>query len=153
MKNITLQRVKINNHDIELLLSLEKSIGNLKTYSAMTDKKETEDELKESIVYFIKENDEVVGNIEYQKKADGSIYLSGLMVKPEFQGKGIGREAMRQVLEEVSDVERIWLATHPSNTPAIKLYLSFGFIIEEKIENYFGDGEPRIIMSRKKKDK
>jgi len=79
--------------------------------------------------------------------------LSGLMVKPEFQGKGIGREAMRQVLEEVSDVERIWLATHPSNTPAIKLYLSFGFIIEEKIENYFGDGEPRIIMSRKKKDK
>ena len=37
-----------------------------------------------------------------------------------------------------------------SNGPARKLYESFGFVISQELENYFGDGEPRLEMVLKR---
>lgn len=28
------------------------------------------------------------------------------------------------------------------------MYLSLGFQIEKRIENYYGDGEPRVVMGK-----
>jgi ribosomal-protein-alanine N-acetyltransferase len=58
----------------------------------------------------------------------------------------LARKAMIHVLNEIELVKRIDLVTHPDNTKAINLYESLGFKIESTIENYFGDGEPRIVM-------
>ena len=55
---------------------------------------------------------------------------------------------MTFVLEEFRDVKRIDLVTHPDNIKAIALYQSLGFAIESRKENYYGDGEPRIVMAR-----
>jgi ribosomal protein S18 acetylase RimI-like enzyme len=52
------------------------------------------------------------------------------------------------ILEELKDYKRIELVTHPDNKSAIKLYFSFGFLTEKQMENYFGDGEPRILMAK-----
>jgi ribosomal protein S18 acetylase RimI-like enzyme len=150
MKNIILQRATIN--DVDIFLSLEKSVAHLKTYSAIVKKDEAKKEIEDNIVYLIKMDDIVTGSIEYKMEDDVTAYLGGLVVSPNFQGKGIAREAIRQVLEIIGDDKKIYLVTHPDNIPAVKLYLSFGFIIGERKENYFGDGEPRIVMSRLKQN-
>lgn len=148
MKNINLQRATAD--DVEVFLTLEKSAAHLKTYSAVVDEKEVLEEIEKNIVYLIKMDDLIVGSIEYRMEDDDTAYFSGLVVKPDFQGQGIAREAIGLVLEMIGDVKKVYLFTHPHNIPAIKLYLSFGFIIEGWKDNHFGDGEPRIVMSRNK---
>lgn len=148
MKNINLQRAKAD--DVDIFISVEKTAIGVKTYSGITDEAEAKQEIEKNIVYFIKIVDKVVGSIEYKMEDGDMAYLSGLVVLPDFQGKGIARQAIERVLEEIGDVKKVYLVTHPHNTPAIKLYLSFGFIIDGWKDNYFGDGEPRIIMARKK---
>lgn len=86
----------------------------------------------------------------YQMKSPDHAYISGLVIRPEFQGRGLATEAMEKVLEELKDVTTIDLVTHPDNARAITLYESLGFSISERIENYFDDGEPRVVMTLRK---
>ncbi len=147
---IQLQKATIN--DISTLISIEKKVAGLKLYSAMTSDKEwrAEFEKPNTAVYLITKSDQVVGDVSFEKK-DGNAYISGLAVEPAFQGMGIGQEAIRQILEELKDCKTIELVTHPENKPAVNLYLSLGFEIKETKENYFGDGEPRVVMVKKNK--
>ena len=71
-----------------------------------------------------------------------------MVINPRFQGQGIAREAMMIILEKFKDVKRIDLLTHPDNIKAINLYQSLGFMAESRKENYYGDGEPRIVIAR-----
>ncbi|MDD4902625.1 MAG: GNAT family N-acetyltransferase [Patescibacteria group bacterium] len=151
MENINLKRATLS--DVDIFLSLEKSVAHLKTYSAIIEKDEVKKEIENNIVYLIKAGDSIVGSIEYKMEDDDTAYFSGLVVSPDFQGKGIAREAIKQVLEIIGEDKKIHLVTHPDNIPAVKLYLSFGFIIGERKDNYFGDGEPRIVMTRLKQNK
>jgi len=137
--------------DIPTFIALEKSIGNLRTYSNMTDEKEAKDEFKKNIVHFIQYDDEIVGSVEYEIKGPDHAYISGLLVNPKFQGKGIGRETMKWLLKKLQNIKTIDLVTHPDNIVAVNLYKSLGFTIGKRIENYFGDGEPRIILALEKK--
>ena len=146
MKNINLQRATAD--DVDIFVLLEKSVVGVKTYSGIVEKDEAEKEIEENIVYIIKLDDLAVGNIEYKMEDKDTAYLGGLVVLPDFQGQGIAREAIKQILEKIGDVKKIYLVTHPHNSPAIKLYLSFGFVIDGWKDNYFGDGEPRIVMSK-----
>lgn len=129
-------------------IELEKSVAHLKTYSAMTTEEEVQEEFKKNTIFFIEREGEVVGSIEYEMKSPDHAYLSGFVVKAEFQNQGIGREALRQLLEKLKGVKVIDLVTHPDNKAALALYSSFGFTVGERIENYFGDGEPRVVLSR-----
>lgn len=148
MQEIILQRARVG--DVDAYLSIEKSVGagQAKTYSGVTTKREAEEELAKNIVYLIKKEEDVVGTIQYQLEGKDCAHITGFVVDPRFQEQGIGREALARVLEELKEIKRIDLVTHPHNTPAIMLYLSFGFIIESWKDNYFGDGEPRIVLSR-----
>lgn len=132
--------------DIPILLDIEQSVAGTKLYSPMLDKGEWEEELKKGVVYIIEENALPVGNTSYEKRFDGSVHISGLVVSSQFQGRGIARAVLTRVLEEVENAKRIDLVTHPDNVPALKLYQSFGFVIESRKENYFGDGEPRLVL-------
>jgi RimJ/RimL family protein N-acetyltransferase len=134
MKNINLQRATIK--DVEIFISLEKSVVGPKTYSGTVEKKEAEEEIENNIVYFIKRGDKAIGSIEYNMESEDIANLSGVVVSPEFQGHGVAREAIKQLLEKIGDVKEVRLVTHPHNTPAIKLYLSFGFVIEGWKDNY-----------------
>jgi putative acetyltransferase len=61
-----------------------------------------------------------------------------IVVHPEFQGKKIGRTIFTIFLEEVGlnrhDIGRVELVARESNTKAIKLYQSLGFMIEGRLE-------------------
>lgn len=65
---------------------------------------------------------------------------------PKFQGQRLAKLAMAKLLKELENYKIVDLVVHPENITAIKLYELFGFIIKDRKENYYGDGEPRLIM-------
>ncbi len=132
--------------DMEVLIDIEKSVEKTKVYSPMLSEKAWKEELAECQVYLITYGDTMVGSLAYEEKTPDHIYISGIIVRPEFQGKGIATNAMKQVLAKYSDAARIDLVTHPENR-ALKLYQSLGFVVEGREENYFGDGEPRLVLA------
>lgn len=136
--------------DAATFLELERSIPLTSTYSPTTDLDEAASEIENNVVYFILEGEKIVGDVMYQMKSPDHAYISGLIIRPEFQGRGLATAAMEKVLGELKDVPTIDLVTHPDNARAIKLYASLGFTIGERIENHFGDGEPRIVMALKR---
>ncbi len=116
-KIIKIRLQKATAQDIPKLLLIENSVANTKIYSAMTSEDEWKVEFKKegAVVYLILKDDVVVGNTSYEKINDHNAHISGLVVKPQFQGMGIGRETIRLILEELKDVKTIELATHPEN--------------------------------------
>lgn len=136
--------------DIPKLTALEKSVAGQETYSPMLEAHEWEEEIGRTNVFLVEHNSKVVGNASYELKPDGSAYISGLVIEPAFQGKGIARKAMSALLEKLQGVKNVWLVTHPENMAAVHLYQSLGFVVGERVENYYGDGQPRIKMSLKR---
>jgi ribosomal protein S18 acetylase RimI-like enzyme len=61
-----------------------------------------------------------------------------LVVHPQFQGKKIGRTIFTIFLEEIGrnrpDVGKVELIARESNTKAIALYQSLGFLVEGRLE-------------------
>ncbi len=145
---IILKKVGLN--DISKLVEIEKSVAGSKTYSAETNENEWQEEIKNNIVYLIEKNGETVGDISYEYKDPNHVYISGLAIDPRFHNQGIARQALNLILEELKDIKQIDLVTHPDNLPALHLYQSLGFVIESRVENYYGDGEPRLILVLKK---
>ncbi|MEK7554209.1 MAG: GNAT family N-acetyltransferase [Patescibacteria group bacterium] len=136
--------------DIPTLLKLEQSVAGTNVYSPMLEKSDWTEELQTNKVYLIEKNNVVVGNLSYERKSSDHVYVSGLVISPEFQGQGVAREVLTRLLKELKDVKRIDLVTHPENQKALQLYQSLGFVVESRKENYFGDGEPRLILANKK---
>lgn len=143
--SIELRRATEN--DLDEFIALEKSVDEDRTYSAMADLTEASEQLHDSKTYFILEDGKIVGNVSYEMKSPDHAYVSGLMVHPDYQNRGIGRAAMLKILDELKGIPVIDLVTHPENDVAIKLYESLGFTRGDIIENYFGDGESRMVMT------
>jgi len=75
----------------------------------------------------------------------GRIEVKQILVVPSFQKKGYGRKFVGK-LKELTTGEPVWFVTHPRNAPAIILYLKSGYRITGWKDNYYGDGQPRIIF-------
>jgi len=133
--------------DVDTYLSIEKKVGS-RIYFPMDSKKDFFEAMEKRRIYFIENQGEIVGHISYESRKDGSIYFNGFAILPEHQGRGFGRKAVDLIRGEVERAPRIDLVTHPDNFKAIELYQSLDFKIIERKENYFGDGEPRVIMVR-----
>ncbi len=73
-----------------------------------------------------------------------------LIVLPEYKGKGYGKEIIQYMLS-IMKIERVWLVTHPKNKRALLLYLKSGFEINGYKEDYYGDGQPRVVLTLQKK--
>ncbi len=137
---------KASISDIPTLLELEKTVAGTDVYSPMLEENEWKEELENSKVYLIEKDDKIVGNLSYEQKDKNHIHISGLVINPSFQRQGIARRVLSDLLEKFKDIQRIDLAAHPDNYRALKLYQSLGFIVESRKENYYGDGEPRLIL-------
>lgn len=145
MSDITFQKATIE--DIDKFIEIEKTAVELKVYSGIIDKEEAKEEIENNEVYFILKDNKIVGSTEYQIKSSKHAYLGGLVILPEFQGQGIAREAAKFRLEKLKNMDRVDLVTHPRNSKIIMLYLSLGFYIESWKDNYYGDGEPRLVLA------
>jgi ribosomal-protein-alanine N-acetyltransferase len=106
--------------------------------------------LKKYKVFLIEKGKDTVGSLAYEQKNADNVYIADIAIKPAFQRQGIGREVLKNLLQKFKDVKRIDLLTHPENK-ALKLYESLGFVTESVEENYYGDGEPRLVLALEKK--
>lgn len=104
------------------------------------------DYLQGSDVYVLYDEDEPVGFFAFKKVNDG-IEVKAIVVTPEKQGKGHGKAMMKYLLE-VTAGNTLHLVTHPKNSSAITYYLKSGFEIYGWKDNYYGDGEPRLLLKR-----
>ena len=147
VKSIKIIFKKAAGKDIPVLLEIEKSVSGKRTYSPMLTKEEWLEALKKNtMIYLLEMSSKIVGEVSYKIKSSDHAYIDGLVVMPEFQGKGIAREAMKILLKKLKSFKRIDLVTHPENEIAVNLYKSLGFATKKVIENYFGDGEPRLLL-------
>ncbi|PIU07799.1 MAG: hypothetical protein COZ85_00505 [Candidatus Moranbacteria bacterium CG_4_8_14_3_um_filter_34_16] len=142
-----MELIQATTKDIQTLLEIEKTTIGLKLYSGYFNEKEVEEYVKKSIVFLIKNNKDIVGSISYDVIGSDHADISDLVIKQEFQKQGFGRKAMELLFEKLRDHKKLSLCVHPDNH-ARKLYESFGFKVESRKENYFGDGEPRLIMTK-----
>lgn len=74
--------------------------------------------------------DTVVGHIMWGRDEDGSYWLGGMLIDGTEQGKGVGRAAVRTLMEWLAQREscrELRLSYHPDNAVAARLYASLGF--------------------------
>ena len=140
-----MELIQATTKDIQKLLEIEKTTIGLKLYFGYFNEEEVEGYVKNSVVYLIKNDNDIVGSISYDVIDSDHADISGLVIKPEFQKQGMAKRAMELLFEKLKNYKKLSLVVHPDNH-ARKLYESFGFEKESRKENYFGDGEPRIIM-------
>jgi ribosomal-protein-alanine N-acetyltransferase len=145
----SIQLIRATAQDVDELLEVEKTTIGLKVYSGYFTKEELGDWVNDEIVFLIKNGDDIVGSLSYQIKSNDHAYISGLVIKKKFQRKGFAMEAMKKLIDEhLKNYKLIDLAVHPENH-AVMLYEELGFQKGKMIENYFGDGEPRMMMEKR----
>jgi diamine N-acetyltransferase len=94
--------------------------------------------------YAICDGDDVVGlaAVEYipENEDFDRHWVPRLMIGEEFQGKGYGKIAMKNIIEMITsqypDCQRVRLSVVPENAGAIQFYKNLGFVeTDEKIES------------------
>lgn len=70
-----------------------------------------------------------VGCAGLRRLAADTVELKRLFVRPEFQGRGLGKQLLRAAINQAVALgyQRIWLDTVPQLTTAIELYHRWGF--------------------------
>jgi ribosomal-protein-alanine N-acetyltransferase len=82
------------------------------------------------------------------EREDG--WILGMAVAPDQRGQGIGARILVQLLAVFQrlGVARVLLTVEPGNAPARRLYDEHGFVEVDEEPEYFGPGEPRVVMAR-----
>lgn len=84
-------------------------------------------------IYVVKDEDKVVGFSIAVKDSEHEGRLRSIYLLEEFQGKGIGKELLRETLEWLEPEKRdIRLEVVETNQHAISLYSKFGFVVARK---------------------
>ena len=139
---------KATRKQAQKLVDFEQTICAPRLYSKPLDLEDAIKEIDKNHYYFIKHDGQIVGTAAYCVREDESCHISNMAVSAQCRGQGIARKAMMFLMEKCQDHWRIDLSTHPENFRSIPLYESFGFITEKTIDNFLGDGEPRMIMAK-----
>lgn len=144
---INLRRATID--DVPTLLEIEQATKGEKIYIGNFTAEEITRWITDEYVYLILENQSRIGSLSYEIREDDRAYISGLVIRPEHRKQGLAKQAMLLLLEQLTHHPGIDLVVHPANHPAINLYTSLGFSSGSTVDNYFGDGEPRIKMTKR----
>lgn len=108
----------------EILTKLYNSVG----WSAYTDEPDKMDKLLEGSAFYIsawKEN-ELVGLIRSVSDHASIAYIQDILVHPDFQRKGIGRQLMISLLKEFQSIRQVVLLTDDTEKTKA-FYQSLGF--------------------------
>ena len=140
--------VQATARDVESFIALQEQSTDRKLWGAVDDIEKGLREIAENTLLLLRADDETVGSVAYRIRPDGSVYISNVIVAPSARGRGYARSALSFILEVNKDAPRVDLVTHPENERALRVYQSLGFAIECCKDNYFGDGEPRLVLAR-----
>ena len=102
-------------------------------------------------VYVAKQQQEVVGLIEYMRDWDNprKSYLVGISIAKEMRGQGLGTILLHNSLQllKKENIEEVELTVDPENLAAIKVYEEkLGFVKKDFRLDEYGAGENRLVM-------
>ena len=139
--------------DLHSLITLYQAVARTENGIARLESEITEEYVKDFLInslatglVIVGENPdnetELIASVHaYKKGARVFDHVLGdltLVVHPQFQGKKIGRTIFTIFLEEIGrnrpDIGKVELITRESNTKAIALYQSLGFLVEGRLE-------------------
>jgi len=139
--------------DLHSLVTLYKAVARTEDGIARLESEITEDYVKDFLLnsmatglIIVGENpdneSELISSVHaFKKRVRVFDHVLGdltLVVHPQFQGKKIGRTIFTIFLEEIGrnrpDVGKVELIARESNTKAIALYQSLGFLVEGRLE-------------------
>jgi len=77
-------------------------------------------------------------------------HMVSVAVLPEFRGRGIGKAIVEEAVNGVrlKRCDEFYLEVRCSNGEAIRLYEGLGFVIRQRLNAYYRDGEDAYLMSR-----
>lgn len=144
----TLEFLQATAKNAAAFVALQKRSTDLKLYGPVGGLEDARREITDNILFLLSLRGEFVGSAAYRVRSDGSVYISNVVVDPEHRRRGFARAALSYILEINNERPRLDLVTHPENVPALRLYLSLGFKVESRRENFYRDGEPRLVLAR-----
>jgi len=76
--------------------------------------------------------------------------LENVVVAEEYRRSGVGRRILNALIAEAAKrgAENIFLEVRVSNAPAMRLYLSCGFVGLYARSRYYSDGEDCLVMKK-----
>jgi ribosomal protein S18 acetylase RimI-like enzyme len=93
---------------------------------------------------------EIVGSCQLLRMLDepGFLYVVGFYIRPQWQGRGLGRAFLLAIAEQSRSLgaEGLSLTVAPDNAKAMNLYRSAGFVDEAFIPDFYGEEEDRHIL-------
>jgi diamine N-acetyltransferase len=129
--NVRLREINAENWYECCQLELSKAQGEYMEFNAVSiAQTKFEPTLKPYAIYY---DEEIVGFLMFnsvKEELDG-YWIYRIMVDKAYQGKGIGKEATRQMIDEIAklpDADKIIVGYHPDNKGAHNLYASLGFV-------------------------
>ena len=101
-------------------------------------------------VFFAILDGEVVGTAAMIQTDKGIYELAKMAVARQFQGLGIGKKLLKRCVDFSKEREatEIFLITNDSLKPALSLYLSFGFVLnDQNDDNRYERGNTKMKLS------
>ena len=85
-----------------------------------------------SRLWVLEADDTIVGGLGLHSSYARGVLGLGMMILPEFRGRGGGRALVRAALDHAagSEAHKVELEVWPDNARAIALYTSVGFVVE-----------------------
>jgi len=135
-RNITFKQFNKNDQiPYELLLLADPSKDLIDEY------------LKQSDIFTARENDETIGVIVLFPLTTETVEIKNVAVKPEFQGQGIGRYLIENVVRiaSLNRQKQICIGTANSSVGQLYLYQKLGFEITDIKRDFFTDNYAQPI--------
>ena len=107
---------------------------------------------KESCVWVLLNHQAMIGHAVIRVIA-GEAELLTIAIDPKYQGNGLGRYLLQQVLQQMHEqkAQRFFLEVRESNQGALHLYQTFGFVEVGIREDYYpklnGQRENALILA------
>ena len=100
-------------------------------------------------VFFAILDGEIVGTAAMIQTDKGIYELAKMAVARQFQGLGIGKKLLKRCVDfsKERDATEIFLITNDSLKPALSLYLSFGFVLnDQNDDNRYERGNTKMNL-------
>jgi ribosomal protein S18 acetylase RimI-like enzyme len=144
MQSEKINFVKTTAKDWPTILDFELSEIENQIYKPIIDINELKKYFSKSVIYKVLFSNRLVGYCAYELN-DDEAEITALLVLKEFRNKGVGKIMMNKMLDDLKSIKKIKVITSPKNIFALRIYQKNGFVIKERIENYW-KGEPRLIL-------
>ena len=135
--------------DIPLLLSIENALFQDEAWSGEVFESEFALLGTTRTYRVIEENNEIVAYFGLAI-VDDTADITTIAVRADFQGHGIGRKLMQEILDIAAkrNLRKIMLEVKPENLAAISLYQKFDFEVIGLRRNYYGPSKDALTMQK-----